>query len=135
MPTRSVAESILLSQVLSTVRKQQLDIDGCAESMWKKSNSGNDLPPTTSDSPQLYHPMIDSIITAIAAFAAASQEIVHLETALERRKDQLRAHGVAVSPAKPLSGTTSATAPCLSPSCLTSLQFLLTPKHLDQDPA
>ena len=50
IPTRSVAESILGSQILSVVRKKHYDIDGTAEAIWRHVHPDKEPPSKTSDS-------------------------------------------------------------------------------------
>ena len=75
VPTRSVAESIPVSKLF--------------------------------DSTQLFQPAIDMMISSIASFAptqqgaAASQNLLKLETELGKRKQQLRQQGVMLTPEKP----------------------------------
>ena len=58
--------------------------------------------------------MIDMMLGSIASFAptqqgsAASQNLIKLETELEKRKQQLRQQGVVLTPEKPSSSTASA---------------------------
>ena len=51
VPTRSVTESILASQLLSAIRKKQYDIDGTAEAVRRHA--------FPVDSTQLFQPMLD----------------------------------------------------------------------------
>ena len=91
IPTRSVAESILGSHILSVVRKQHYDIDGTAEAIWRHVHPDKEPPSKNSDSTQLFQPMIDMMLASIASFAptqqssAASQNLIKLETELEKR--------------------------------------------------
>ena len=106
IPTRSVAESILGSQILSVVRKKHYDIDGTAEAIWRHVHPGKGPPSKNSDSTQLFQPMIDMMLASIASFAPtqqsskASQNLIKLETELEKRGQQLRQQGVVLTPEK-----------------------------------
>ena len=97
--SRSVAESILASQILSAVRKKHYDIDGTAEAIWRHVHPDKEPPSKTSDSTQLFQPMIDmmlgsiSIVRTDTTISAASQNLIKLETKLEKRKQQLRQQG------------------------------------------
>ena len=70
--------------------------------------------PVTLHCTQLFQPMIDMMLGSIASFAptqqgsAASQNLIKLETELEKRKQQLRQQGVVLTPEKPSSSTASA---------------------------
>ena len=106
IPTRSVAESILGSQILSAVRKNHYDIDDAAEAIWRHVHPDKEPPSKNGDSTQLFLPMIDMMLASIASFAptqqssAASQNLIKLETELEKRRQQLRQQGVVLTPKK-----------------------------------
>ena len=75
-----------MSELLVTIRREQFDIDGCAENMWKVANAGKTVPAKTTDTAQLYQPMIDGVINVVAPHtpvqqsATASQQIAQLTT-------------------------------------------------------
>ena len=50
IPTRSVAESVIMSQILSVIRKKHYDIDGTAEAIWRHVHPGKE-PPSKRMSP------------------------------------------------------------------------------------
>ena len=114
VPTRSVAESVFVSQLLAAVRKNHVDLDAVAEAVWKEQNPERAAPAKNVDAPSLYAPFVDKILGLVKQYSPeergsqASQQVVELRTRLEKRENQLRAQGVELSPAK-TSGKTSAT--------------------------
>eukprot|EP00439_Symbiodinium_sp_Y106_P037842 s3203_g4.t1 len=62
VPARSVAESIIASRLLSATRKKHYDIDGAAEAVWRHVHPDKEPPSKTSDSTQLFQPMIDMML-------------------------------------------------------------------------
>ena len=112
IPTRSVAESVIMSQILSVIRKKHYDIDGTAEAIWRHVHPGKEPPSRTNEPTQLLQPMVDKIIQSVESFApiqqgtAASQNLIKLETELEKRKQQLRQQGVMLTPERPTTAET-----------------------------
>ena len=107
IPTRSVAESVIMSQILSVLRKKHYDIDGAAEALWRHVHPGKEPPSKTNEPTKLFQPMVDNMIQSVDSFApiqqgaAASQNLIKLETELQKRKQQLRQQGVMLTPEKP----------------------------------
>ena len=62
VPARSVAESIIASRLLSATRKKHYGIDGAAEAVWRHVHPDKEPPSKTSDSTQLFQPMIDMML-------------------------------------------------------------------------
>ena len=73
--SRSVAESILGSQILSVVRKKQYYIDGTAEAIWRHVHLDKEPPSKTSDSTQLFQPMIDMMLASIASLCTDTTKL------------------------------------------------------------
>ena len=106
VPTRSVAESVFTSQLLSAVRKSQLDLDAVASTLWQNHHPGKELPSKTTDVSSLYAPLINDLIGVLKKHAPAqvasssSQQLVELQTALMKREQQLMEQGVVLTPKK-----------------------------------
>eukprot|EP00439_Symbiodinium_sp_Y106_P029546 s562_g3.t1 len=106
IPTRSVAESVITSQILSVIRKKHYDIDVAAEAIWRHVHPGKEPPSKTNELTQLFQPLVDMMIRSVDSFApiqqgaAASQNLIKLETELDKRKQQLRQQGVLLTPEK-----------------------------------
>ena len=70
-----------------------------AQAIWRHVHPDKEPPSKTSDSTQLFQPMIDmmlgsiSIVRTDTTISAASQNLIKLETKLEKRKQQLRQQG------------------------------------------
>lgn len=102
--TRSIPESVLLSQFLKGLRDAGHDIDAVAESLHRKNNP-NVSPPSKVDRPcDFMQPLVQVLLDAIAQVAPAKQDTVamrqlqDMQAQLHAAQEKLRRAGMEVTP-------------------------------------
>ena len=106
VPVASVAEAVFMAQVLKVVRERKVDIDAVATHVFQKDNPAAPIPNKNTDAPALFQPLINMIVqmlqdnTPVAAGIDQSQRFLQMSEELSRRREQLEAAGVPVTPQK-----------------------------------
>ena len=138
--TRSIAEAVFTSQLLPEIRAHNLDIDNIAEFLHQQANQS--IPNKTTDAKQFMQPLISRKIdflrgltppagegTALRKLQLQTDRLHQQESELQRARDKLKTHGIALTPTKP--GTHPATSsasqphlPLTAPAALTANTIL-----------
>ena len=138
--TRSIADAVFTSQLLPEIRAHNLDIDNIAEFLHQQANQS--IPNKTTDAKQFMQPLISRMIdflrgltppagegTALRKLQLQTDRLHQQESELQRARDKLKTHGIALTPTKP--GTHPATSsasqphlPLTAPAALTANAIL-----------
>ena len=110
--TRSIAEAVFTSQLLPEMRAHNLDIDNIAEYLHQQANQS--IPNKTTDAKQFMQPLISRLIdflrgltppagegTALRKLQQQTDRLHQQESELQRARDKLKHHGIALTPTKP----------------------------------
>ena len=106
VPVASVAEAVFMAQVLKLVRERKVDIDTVATHVFQSDNPAAPIPNKNTDAPTLFQPLVNMIVqilqynTPVAAGIDQSQKFLQMSEELSRRREQLEAAGVPVTPQK-----------------------------------
>ena len=138
--TRSIAEAVFTSQLLTEIRAHNLDIDNIAEYLHQQAHQP--VPNKTTDAKQFMQPLISRLTdflrgltppagegTALRKLQQQTDRLHQQESELQRARDKLKNHGIALTPAKPgATPTTSSgshpTLPLTAPAALTAHAIL-----------
>jgi len=99
VPTRSVAESVFLSQMVKALRDHNIDLDIAAEASHKGT-----VPSKTSDPIRFFEPLIQSVLDDIKSKVPpeTSLDQIHkladTEAQLAKAHQKLQQHGIQVTP-------------------------------------
>ena len=112
MTTRSIAEAVFTSQLLPEIRAHNLDIDNIAE--YLRQQAHQPIPNKTTDAKQFMQPLISRLIdflrgltppagegTALRKLQQQTDRLHQQESELQRARDKLKNHGIALTPTKP----------------------------------
>ena len=110
--TRSIAEAVFTSQLLPEMRAHNLDIDSIAEYLHQQADQS--IPNKTTEAKQFMQPLISRIIdflrgltppagegTALRKLQLQTDRLQQQESELQRARDKLKTHGIALTPTKP----------------------------------
>ena len=110
--TRSIAEAVFTSQLLPEMRAHNLDIDNIAEYLHQQADQS--IPNKTTEAKQFMQPLISRIIdflrgltppagegTALRKLQLQTDRLQQQESELQRARDKLKNHGIALTPTKP----------------------------------
>ena len=110
--TRSIAEAVFTSQLLPEMRAHNLDIDNIAEYLHQQADQS--IPNKTTEAKQFMQPLISRIIdflrgltppagkgTALRKLQQQTDRLQQQESELQRARDKLKNHGIALTPTKP----------------------------------
>ena len=110
--TRSIAEAVFTSQLLPEMRAHNLDIDSIAEYLHQQADQS--IPNKTTEAKQFTQPLISRIIdflrgltppagegTALRKLQLQTDRLQQQESELQRARDKLKTHGIALTPTKP----------------------------------
>ena len=145
MTTRSIAEAVFTSQLLPETRAHNLDIDNIAEYLHQQAHQP--IPNKTTEAKQFMQPLISRIVdflrgltppagegTALRKLQQQTDRLHQQESELQRARDKLKNHGIALTPTKP--GTVPApasasdpTLPLTAPAALSQPTLFSTPPH------
>ena len=91
---RSIAESVLMSRLLSTLRSQSVDIDQVAQAMFEEAFPEKALPDKRDQASDFIKPMIDQILQLFDKYKTTSQEHSAMKEveALRKRIQELEQH-------------------------------------------
>ena len=118
IPTRNIAESVLMSMLLKNMREKNLFIDDMAQSLHERA--GQPVPSKKDQAIAYMQPLVDSIVTHLQSIqppqvkAQQLHQIHQLQAQLAKQTEKLRTHGIPPTPEKPPrrhSKTTRAAAP------------------------
>lgn len=104
--TRSVAESVFLSQMVKALREHNIDLDSAAEASHK-----GPAPSKTSDPLRFFEPLIQSVLEDIRSKVPpeTSLEQIHkladTEAQLAKAQQKLQQHGIQMTPQRSSSNT------------------------------
>ena len=128
--TRSIAEAVFTSQLLTDIRTHNLDVDSIAEYLHQQP--GQPIPNKTTDAKQLMSPLISRITdflrgltppagegTALRKLQQQTDRLHQQENELQRARDKLRTHGIALTPTKPGGAATPTPHTILNPTSQT----------------
>ena len=110
--TRSIAEAVFTSQLLPEMRAHNLDIDNIAEYLHQQADQS--IPNKTTEAKQFMQPLISRIVdflrgltppagegTALRKLQLQTDRLQQQESELQRARDKLKNHGIALTPTKP----------------------------------
>ena len=104
IPTRNIAESVLMSMLLKNMREKNLFIDDMAQSLHELA--GQPVPSKKDQAIQYMQPLVDSIVTHLQSIqppqvkAQQLHQIHQLQAQLAKQTEKLRTHGIAPTPEK-----------------------------------
>lgn len=104
--TRTVAESVFLSQLVKSLRDQNVDLDMAAEACHK-----GPIPSKTSDAIRFFQPLIQNIMEEIKnkipieASLEQIHKLVDTEAQLAKAQQKLQQHGIQMTPQRNTSTT------------------------------
>ena len=114
--TRSIAEAVFTSQLLTDIRTHNLDIDSIAEYLHQQS--GQPVANKTTEAKTFMTPLIAKLTeflqtltppagegTALRRLQQQTDKLHQQESELQRARDKLRTHGIGLTPTKPSSTT------------------------------
>ena len=104
IPTRNIAESVLMSMLLKNMREKNLFIDDMAQSLHELA--GQSVPSKKDQAIQYTQPLVDSIVTHLQSIqppqvkAQQLHQIHQLQAQLAKQTEKLRTHGIPPTPEK-----------------------------------
>ena len=105
IPTRNIAESVLMSMLLKNMREKNLFIDDLAQSLHERT--GQPVPSKKDQAIAYMQPLVDSIVTHLQSIqppqvkAQQLHQIHQLQAQLAKQTEKLRTHGIPPTPEKP----------------------------------
>ena len=105
IPTRNIAESVLMSMLLKNMREKNLFIDDLAQALHEQT--GQPVPSKKDQAIAYMQPLVDSITTHLQSIqppqvkAQQLHQIHQLHAQLAKQTEKLRTHGIPPTPEKP----------------------------------
>ena len=116
VPTRSIPESVFLSQLVKAMRDAAFDLDAIAESMHRKNNPSSAVPNKVDKPAEFMQPLVQLLVDQIASVAPAKQDtaamrqLQEVQTQLHAAQAKLRQAGVSLTPDRHRRAATDANA-------------------------
>ena len=104
IPTRNIAESVLMSMLLKNMREKNLFIDDLAQALHEQT--GQPVPSKKDQAIAYMQPLVDSIISHLQSIqppqvkAQQLRQIHQLQAQLAKQTEKLRTHGIPPTPEK-----------------------------------
>ena len=116
VPTRSIPESVFLSQLVKAMRDAAFDLDAIAESMHRKNHPSSAVPNKVDKPAEFMQPLVQLLVDQIASVAPAKQDtaamrqLQEVQTQLHAAQAKLRQAGVSLTPDRHRRAATDANA-------------------------
>ena len=118
--TRSIAESVMVSQLLAAIRNAKIPLDDVAQTLYKSVHPDLKTPDPKEDTLTLYAPLVTQFMqilkqhTPTQAQASALQSMQQLQDKLNKREQLLQDSGIQYTPTKvslKFTGTSNSSTP------------------------